>query len=268
MRIAVFGNSHLAALKKAWDEEGESAHGGMTLTFFGSHRDELKLIRAAGDGLLTVDDEAVRKTLSMTSQLDTSEIRLAPFDCIFLYALVRRNWAVRIGAALLQYRKSVGMVSSGLLQAMMMDQFRDSVLFHMLGVLRVAAKAPIIVAPQPYLSREAFGSEPWSKDAPGLDSQEWQFVVDLCKSYEQLLRQEVSGRGALYLPQPEQTIVDRCFTRPDYSHGSVRLSAGLDIAHGSKDFDHMNSAYGALVLRDLRSTVREHVPALARSCGA
>jgi hypothetical protein len=56
--------------------------------------------------------------------------------------------------------------------------------------------------------------------------------------------------GAGLLEQPAETLSNPIQTLLAYSRGSIRTFKGnLDIAHGDDDYQHMNAAYGALVLR-------------------
>jgi hypothetical protein len=257
MRVCAIGNSHLAALKKAWDDGAGARYPTITLTFFGSHRDTLKRVHAQGDAL-TTHDERVRESFVMTSGLATPEIRLADFDLVFLHSLVSRNWTQPFSVQLARHRERTGaVVTRGLLRAHMTERLRESVFFHLLREIRTASRIPVFVSPQAFRSEDDTHREAWGLSDSNPDVEVLEIALELCGAYERMIQDETRGLSARYLAQPAETIVGRFFTGRQYCEGSVRLRGKLNIRHADDDFVHMNAAYGELVLKALERTALE-----------
>jgi hypothetical protein len=268
MRVCIVGNSHVAALRKAW-EPWRRAHKGAKLdvTFFGSHSASLRNVTAR-DGRFTTDDAAVRRTLAMTTGRADPELAIADFDLFVLYGLVNPNWYVAYSAGEgIDRPPTLPRVSRGLLRALAEQAFRQSLAMHMYGLVRSASQAPVIVAPQPYLSQAVIGDPNQSPygDAPPADLAA---RPALLSALDEVLAAAAAREGFRWLAQPAQTVVDDHWTRPEYCVDSVRLSAQMDIAHPDDDYAHMNQRYGDAVLDILAALIQDTAAAGAKGSPA
>ena len=57
--------------------------------------------------------------------------------------------------------------------------------------------------------------------------------------------------GVEYVPQPSDTVCDYKYTKREFCVHSVRFAAKLSYEHPDDDYIHMNGQYGARVLRDI-----------------
>ena len=57
----------------------------------------------------------------------------------------------------------------------------------------------------------------------------------------------------LRIPAPPPSVLDLhgCFSRQEYSQGSVRLTEDFDMEHGVRDFRHMNADYGRQIIENI-----------------
>jgi hypothetical protein len=251
MRLCIIGNSHIAALKNALDGAETKPAASVETVFFGSHSNSLRQVRAA-DGKFVTDDAAVRRALAMTTGRADPELAVADFDCFVLHALFNPNWMPLHTLWLSQHCLATdAVVSSGLVAAFVAENYRNSLLAHMLGVIRSMTDVPIVVSLQPYLS-DAIRNDP-VQGVPyvGMESLADYRGPTFADALAAVIKADAEKQSYVFLPQPAETVVDRFFTAHEYCAGSVRLSAAMDIEHPADDFAHMNRQYGALVMRDI-----------------
>lgn len=257
MRICVIGNSHIAALKKAWDSGVQSETPSIELVFFGSHQDSLKSVYLS-DGRLSTRDESVRRALAMTTGLQDPELTLSSFDCFLLHALVNPNWPLPYTLRLDQHAASNGSSPSlGLVQAVVAEKLHESVLAHMVDTIRSGSDLPIVVSPQPYLSVDVLEHPLQGRRYHHMARLDGREGPDFRDEYQSALDGLARKHSLAILPQPTETVSKRYFTAHEFCAGSVRLSKQMDVEHPSDDFAHMNVRYGALVLRDALKLFRQ-----------
>lgn len=245
MRVVVLGNSHLGALKKAW-EDGAQLHPELELVFFGSPRQTMRELNASGNEL-TTDSEKTRKYLALTSGMEDPVIRINEYDVVFLHGLIQRNRMIPLSVKLEQYTTRTGsMPTSGLIRAIMAEEFENSMFWHLAREIRKISNVPLIAAPQPYQSED---SKHYA--AAGEELAKW----PLAARYDGFAEDRVRSFGASYLPQPPETLVNHVFTRREYCLDAVHLTRQESGAEEG-NLSHMNARFGALVLRDLAAYLR------------
>ncbi len=243
-RVAVVGNSHLGALKRAWDSGAAARNPQFDLVFFGAPRRTALALRAADD-VLASDDPSVRRALTLTSGMADPIIRPADYDLIWLHGLIGLNWAVPQAIRLDKYSRSGGAkLSSSLLRDLFSQKYRESVLHHLVQQIRTISRVAVFVSPQPFLSEDS----PYRKALHGQ-------ALPLAMQYEDRVRAELAAGALTYLAQNPSTVVDRCFTRARYAQAGERLvdSASSAIAD---DVRHMNADYGDIVIDDFTRAAR------------
>jgi hypothetical protein len=244
-RVAVIGNSHLGALKRAWDAGLAKRQPELELVFFGSPRRTIASLRATGDAL-TTDDAEVRRSLALTSGKADPKIRLPDYDAILLHALIGLNWAIPQAIKLNAFVRATGsVVSSGLVQDLLRNDLRKSVFQHVLEQIRSISRVPIVASTQPFLS----------EDSPHLAALSGLSSPLLPEMYEEFIERQMQAVAVDFLPQNAVTVTDRCFTRRVYSVNGCRLRADTTGAP-SDDLRHMNESYGRTVIDDLLVKLR------------
>lgn len=251
MRVCIIGNSHIGVLKKAWLDGLCTQNPGLDLTFFGAQRDLLRTVQA-DDGRLRSQDKLTRRSLAMTTGLKDPDIRVADFDCVLLHGLVDPNWVVLHALSLFRHRNCGGApVSSGLLSAVAMERYQQSLSCYMTGVLRGISDVPIMASPKPYWSREVIDHADQGRPYRGVEAlPSRRDDIGFYVAYQGALLDAAARDSLSLLPQPPETIVDDYFTAPRFCRDSIKLTNDLDEAHPDDDYGHMNVLYGALVLRD------------------
>jgi hypothetical protein len=224
IRLCVVGNSHVASLKKAWDELS-GHHPDVQITFFACRGWHLFKMTAR-DGCLSCDSAALRQILSFTSG-GSSEIRMTDYDQFLIY-----------GSDARPYFTSPGEVFS---RAVLMQSVYDSVggtlAYHLLRQLRLLTDKPVYVGHCPLPGATAVRSRP--KPQTFLDG-----IAFVNRVFYGPLNAEL-------VPQPVETIVNGMATDPVYARGATKLAVGDaldDVAQPETDLSHMNGEFGKLWL--------------------
>jgi hypothetical protein len=252
IRLCLIGNSHLAALKLAWDRIGNQFDD-IELRFFGSYSDSLKELRVK-ERHLVAQSKRVRMNMVMTSG-GLSKIAIDDYDIFVLHALgfsfnrlikwflLRSSEANEISIAN-PYRAETRQPS-----------FEDiKTLLDQTACCRLAKKLapfnkPVMISPEPFFS-EQVTQTPIEKWAP------WHHLLDEQghpkPDLDRLLSLWNQARLAYaFLAQPADTIVSGSFTKVEYCARSIRLSRDMATEHPPDDYSHMNAAYGAAVIKGL-----------------
>jgi hypothetical protein len=248
-RVAVLGNSHLGALKRAWDAGLAKSQAELELVFFGAPRRTLVELRAIRDEL-TTEDPSVRKSLALTSGMTDPRVRLRTYDAVLLHGLIGRNWAVPLALKLDEYSRGTGsFVSTGLVQDILREDFRNSVLQHVVQLIRSISQVPLFVSPQPFICEDVTYRQMHNALQPPL----------LPQLYERYIESEVTAAALIYVPQNPVTVVDHCFTRRGFAVDGIRLRT--DTTHDpGDDLRHKNESYGRIVIDDFLSKLRSSAP--------
>lgn len=224
IRLCVIGNSHVASLKKAWNDLS-GQYPGVRITFFACRGRHLFNL-AAKDGCLSCDGEVLKQILAFTSG-GASEVRVSEYDQFLIY-----------GSDARPYFTSPGEVFS---RAAVMQSVYDSVggtlAYHLLRQLRLLTDKPVYVGHTPLLGAK----EVRSRQRPATFVDGIAFVN----------RVFYSAFKAELVPQPIETVVNGMATDPVYVPGATRLAVGDaldDLAQPVTDLSHMNGEFGKLWL--------------------
>lgn len=232
IRLCVIGNSHVASLKKGWNELS-GQYPDVRLTFFACRGRHL-LRLAARDGCLTSDIEALRQILSFTSG-GSPEVRVSEYDRFLIY-----------GSEARPYFTSPSEVFS---RAVVMQSVHDSVegtlAVHLLRQLRLLTDKPVYIGHCPLVGAKEVRSRQNPKTfVDGIALANRVFYESLC---------------AELVAQPIETIVNGMATDPVYVRGATRLAVGDaldDLPQPETDFSHMNGEFGRLwLMRFLEQTL-------------
>lgn len=232
IRVCVIGNSHVAALKLAWDNIA-AEFADFSFTFFASHG-------ASTTGLIAKDGQLVPKSLALSRQLELtsgglSAINPDDYDVFLSYG----------GLLVASKHTNPSDYSKAVREKTILCAAENSVLAHHLQQLRKVTKKPIFAAFAPLVvSTEAIPKPAY---------------LPLDKAIGLVKKNLFSGLDVVYLAQPEETMLDQEATRSEFSVGSIRLDSlrRQGVQHPDTDIGHMNADYGAHWLRANLPVIRD-----------
>ncbi len=264
-RGLLLGNSHLAALKIAWDRAPERWPG-LTLDFIGARGNQLKDVAVINRRLVPRTQEARAHFLLVNG---CEEASLEGYDFIALCGL-----GFGAAAAVLLHERcrfpglpsvarglSPGappLVSRAAARALMEDLLRLRFGYALAGRIARDVNVPLVLIEQPRPSVDCLEDtdETFAAFRAVHDAGDAAVVGEL---HAAALPHAAAGLGVV-LPQPAETIRAGLFTAPEWIEGSFRLSrSGQDDPHSAADRGHANPSYGALVL-DALSNVAPDLP--------
>ena len=246
-KLAVLGNSHVAALKDGWPPQTDAAlH--VHAEFFGCLKDGMKSFGLRGDGLMgPFDAEAARffKGISTTGDFvepDAYDAFLLAGMKFFPGTLIR-NYASFACPDSRNQDTATQFVSTETLVAALWDELKDGMMMHVARSLRAQSDAPIFLMWQPFLSETLMQIE-WRRDLymPLLRNADGSFVRAVMDGIETHVRAE----GFDVLRQPEETLCEGLMTAREWSDGSRQYRQGGGAEHRALDVFHMNAAFGSL----------------------
>jgi hypothetical protein len=243
IRIALLGNSHLYAWKRAWDSLGR-AFPGVELVFFAAQGRQLECCEPQGDRLVFKNEE-VERWIAVTSG-GRRELVPADYDVLCVAGLEFGVNAVIGLYARCRADSHEGkegrfqLVSDACFQDTVDDLLRGSLAITLVGRLRRITDKAIWLAPGPAPSETVLTSDqsPWGVRFAGATAD----AASLRAAYE-----KASGRLAaedlIVLEQPKATLASPILSKDEYRNPG-----------GTKpDFFHLNDAYGKIAIREFLS---------------
>ncbi|WP_198007895.1 glycosyltransferase family 32 protein [Methylovulum miyakonense] len=264
MKVCVMGNSHLAALKLAWDELVVDNNRN-ELVFFGARANAMVHMEIR-NGCLFPTDELTKQDIIFTSG-GLESIDFNGFDAVLLYGLA---CDVRIFSLALATHKleniedpSRQVMTQACFTRVCQDVVSHNLLYKLAAMVRSVVDLPIFISPSPFPSRECVN-----------DPSKWDFLAgnycqSIQKGYYDGIKNAFQALQGIMIFQPEDTITDFLFTKPHFSSGSIRLTEGLSTAHPADDYVHMNKSYGIEFLKDALnvissgSIIKQDIPLLS-----
>ncbi|MFY0311854.1 hypothetical protein ACFMBG_18375 [Leisingera sp. D0M16] len=233
MKIAIIGNSHCGAWRRAW-EKLASQFPSIDLTFFAARGGMINAL-SLKDQCLVPHTESLREVIKYTSG-GFEKIDPALFDLFLVCGLQKQVVA--------SYDRPE--YSQGVYNRMVLDQFQASPAHQVLKKLRAITSKPIYFTPAP------LRAYPPKKRPLARSTYEDQTVL--------LQETFLTPLETIIFPQPHETIVDEVATDPRFSQNSSRLETGRSNNDGSlhrdNDIIHMNASFGELALRAFLDRVR------------
>jgi len=230
MKVAIVGNSHLAALKLAVQRNGFSQER-LDIDFWGLPGPDFDSITCSA-GLLQTPRKSF--VLHISDGLYES-LPVRDFDAIVLHGV-----GLNVSDYLLSLRKAsehLRCYSSAFLEDGLRSCIENVPSWNLVRSLRAEFDGRLLMSAMP------------------LSSEDGTKFKDISVADDELARLNdhigtVLGKmGVEYVPQPPDTILDGKYTKREYSLDSVRLAAKLCYKHPDDDYIHMNERYGSLVLR-------------------
>lgn len=242
--LCFIGNSHLAAIKLAWDDVGHR-YPELEVDFFGSRRDKLASAQLNG-ALIEPCDVTVKKTFLLTAGVPAIDTR--KYDGFFIFSAgFSFTWLAQLYR---QYRiprfnaRSSYLISESCFERAGRSLLEATPAMHLVRLIHsVRDDAPIVISAEPLPA-------PPSKERAAHPLQEGHDEASVYEIFQRIC----AGMETPWLSiktQSDSTRFDTIFTKAEYSQGSVRLSPGLNVEHSSDDRRHMNRIYGAEVISNL-----------------
>ena len=232
--IAIFGDSHMACVRFALNVKPQrlAPH---DVEFWGTVGHRFRHI-SLKDGAIVPDDDFTAKRFSVVNHLGRTSLRPDDFDVIAF-----TGCRTRIDGLFLEFlhrnRHPAQFLSSGVRRAIIAGHLRGLYAYQFAMDFARQGKARILY--QPVSFQLAGHPHPMLDQFPdavqGTGRERgviWALVEDV-----------MAEDGITLLRQPDSTVIDGCFTKPEYA---TRHAA-------TGDSTHKNMAYGALVLRQIRA---------------
>lgn len=247
-RLCVVGNSHIAALKLAFDrarDAGGSVLESAEITFFGAPRDGLRHVTQE-DGVIHPGRKGVRENfLRISGGMD--QIRLADFDAFLLVGLnvsIKRLLRFYLTHAWPQLSGRAGkvVVHPRFAQEFLAERYADTLMVDLAAKIRSAVDRPVFAVAEPHWSaaaRHAAKGPNYGWDAAISAGDAPALAQAFLGAVTQALQPHVQ-----FLPQPPETVEASILTRDEFNSGASKLITGDG---GQTDASHMNAAYGTAV---------------------
>ena len=222
-RICIFGNSHAASLKLAWDQLTKD-HPDRELVFFAARGLDLRFLRVSGNALVT-NKPRVAESISFTSG-GADRVEVDGFDAFVTYALA------------LMVPDMDRRLSSAVKTQACRDVLGRSLNLRICHMIRKVSDAPIYV-----------GHNPQRASSDELPSEQMTYA-----EVHALLAKELDVAGAQLIAQPPETLVNGWNTKPQLARDSTRLDIGdkhSNEPHPEDDVSHMNMDFGRAYLEHL-----------------
>lgn len=263
-RICFIGNSHLAAVKLGWDATSRE-HPDLRASFFGAPAAGMSHMLPGNGGYLVSCRDAVTAQLQALWGVD--RFRPDDYDVLCLIGMgLSPKIPVRLYGSFRSslHRNRTGdfrLLSPECFQAAANGWLAKAVGAQLLARLREVSQRPVVITAQaaPCL-------------LPGQEQPAWLDAALACGDDRLLLDTFVEAVGQLpgvnlLVLQPETTKLNPLVTKPEYAEGSQRLSPEFSD-HDDDNSNHMNAAYGALLLRDVFRLLRREGLAAGRAAQA
>jgi hypothetical protein len=249
-KVCLIGDSHTGALLSGW-RAMKHEFPEIEITSFGAPRilfGELDV----SDGQLVPASEKLSESFQRTSG---GQIAIA--NVYDRYLVCGLSWAMRFLLPSIvkircedQVRDGRIPVSNDCYARVMAGLLRDSISAQTLAKLRQITDRPVGMIPAPMPS----DTTPMPVYARLRDSGDAQKIARQFTSAAEIVAKEAEAE---FLEQPSETLSNPLQTLYHYKRGSVRAFVGnLDMEHDDDDRQHMNQAYGELVLRAAFSAAR------------
>lgn len=260
MKICIYGNSHVAALKLAV-EEVNLKHPNIEIDFWAIKQRHLDFFNMSHDGVLSLshalqkrNKRKWRKIRRMANSINGRRVLdLREYDIILRVGL--DDGKEKIRELLAGY--DVGTKKTD-------RQLISPDFFSSICTTHVESQLPLQEWQYPSNARHFAMVCPYWSETVLMDTSDSynllkQFVqqsgrVDLMKIYEQSVKNRLKSIGVTLIPQPSETLTSDLLSKETYSVDSRKIT-NLDDQDNKGDFAHLNSKYGYLCLMKLLRAV-------------
>ncbi len=233
-KVAVLGNSHVGAIKMAWNSVKHHAPN-LDLTYFASPGTDLEYLKIQGTKLVPVKEKTKNSIVFTSEGLDC--VNTQDFDAFLLYAMGAQPYLPD-----LRY-----FYSEEAYRAAIRNRRVTRTMGKVLMLVRKISDKAIFVGENPLISSSKAESRDFTNTEKKLEGES---VYIAGASLSQRLFYEDYGATLVY--QPNETITDGRWTKEEFCKNSKKLDIGEEphpIPHGKNDINHMNEQYGKLWLK-------------------
>ena len=277
MRLCIIGNSHVAALRRAWAQY-PGRWPGICPAFVAAPR-SLLLHTMVRDGRLVPTSPATLQALQRlggNASLDLSahDVFVIVGGSMTLLTAVQpyrdARWPGLPSVAdcpdLVQ--RPQRLISGQAAQAIVLADLSQRMGVQLAERLRTGTICPICLVEQPRLSDEVRTTRHPAARLHKIAIRAGDATA-IARLFETAATAALAPSGTRFLPQPAQTVSQQLFTASRYMTGSERLDPVQGALHDRDDMTHANANYGALVLDQIMSaltvTIRQSDQAKATS---
>lgn len=256
LRIAVIGNSHLAALRDGWvDHPGRWP--GIDAQFVGAHKGLLLETAVTADRITPLSDAALGafRRLGGVDHIDLAGVdAIVIAGCLvgvhaatYAYRDMRWDGLPSVAAAPDIAAMRPRFVSRAAARATLAARLSDRLGIQLIRHLRAATDLPILLTSQPRVSA-VIKAIPRPETRGHADALAAGDAAGLSALFEEAAAEAAARAGGTFVPQPAQTIEDHILTARAYMDGARRLSAKPGLPQPKDDIMHANAAFGAAML--------------------
>lgn len=255
LQVAIVGNSHIGALKKAWDACNADIAPFARLTFFGAMSASFSALEFDEEGLHAPAGSELRQRFEGTSG-GLGRVDYALYDAILFVGL---GVPYRIFAAQLKEHMTWDLaakyptpqlVSGAMLQAIADELTAQRPVARIASALAaMPPSVPMFTLAQPCPPEKIFAAGVFLERGP-FDTD---FADALYDKYAALNRRHALTFGATFIEQDPGTWVRPGITHDRFNQDFVTIAG--TVRNREDDFSHMNTDYGAATLRHVSSTM-------------
>jgi hypothetical protein len=253
MKICMIGNSHVAAMRLAWDQVAPD-HPDTEVSIYGGHARNLVSVKANAAAALQFDGPPLWSFRVGTEPSRARSIPLAGVDavvitgCDFGPPCVFRTYKRYHFAGLKGRRKQA--LTREYFKRAVSEEATASAAGVLASCVQAAVAAPVFLVPTPLPAEAGFSDMDKPRMEPyraARDSGDGEALMALFGE----LCAELQAKNITVIRQPEVTKASELATLQSYSDNSARLRADDDALHPENDYFHMNASYGQLVWADI-----------------
>lgn len=263
-RIVTFGNSHVGALKLAWDA-APGRWPGIAQTFFGMPGWASLKLRLLDDGGLGLPDDgdATSEELELSRKLN-GDVRVDLTD-VDLLVWAGFDWRPEPIARLLHSFDVEGLIDTGAARLMSLANF-DAISEALVAAALPGEEWTPPGGPRLVLLGRPMPSEICVNDPGrriwGALAEKGPAVADVFERHRARFAAAAARRGIDVFYQPEDTLTPTSLTQESYSRDSIKLVNGK--SHPGGEIFHMNAAFGARCLDAVLPALAAKAAAAAR----
>lgn len=251
--LCVIGNSHVGAIKEAWDERHYDVVPGFTATFFAAPVIMLRGLRLRGDSLVARRDELRQRLIDTSGRSDRIEIR--DYDAFLLvgieFAIDVMAFAEEYGVAgHTRWGPVKNLVSDDCYAAYIRGTLVSSSAVRIAAELRERTAAPIILCPSPFRPEKVLDEPELNDRGVFRDAALMSSIVSHAKAAGDAIGNRV---GCAILWQDESTVAFPGFTKREFG----KVPTEREIRSGTPDRRHANAEYGDIVLKAALARLHE-----------
>lgn len=263
LRLCIFGNSHVAALREAWSVN-PGRWPGVLAQFVGAHGDTLLQTEVRDGHLVPATDDA-RDNFARLGGVE--KVDLAAYDALVIAGcLMAMPQAVLVhqsmrwtGLPSLARAADIATMKQAFVSHAAARASLCAILQGRLGPtfarhLRQGTATPLWITSQPRYSVDATTSDK-AHLRPYMAAIRMGDGPALSGLFEEAASRTAQATGATFIPQHRATIRKDMLTAVAYMRGAKRLSPKGNLPQPPEDFAHANARYGALVIDQIIAAV-------------